>query len=346
MAWRQCPKRLWLEVNRPELVVYPPSTQRRFAMGHQVGDVARDLQPGGVLIEPPTLGEALRETARLLARRGDLTLFEATFSHGGVLVRADLLLREGGVARMVEVKSATEVRPYHIDDSAVQTWVVRGAGVPLERVALACIDRGFVYAGDDDYHGLLRETDVTAQVDELVAQVPDWIAGCQATLADEMPGHGIWAGCTSPFACPFIPLLLEGSARVPGLAAAARPGWSPTSSWPPATTTCGWCPSTWAFGALHRRVWQATRSGRPDYVAPGRGPPGGPALPALLPRLRDDPVRRAGLGRHAALGAASLPVVLPRRAGPRRARAPRVPRHERRAAHALLRRHADRRAGR
>ena len=133
MAWRQCPKRLWLEVNRPELVVYSPSTQRLFGMGHQVGEVARDLQPGGVLIEPPTLGEALRETARLLARPGDLTLFEATFSHGGVLVRADLLLREGGVARMVEVKSATEVRPYHLDDSAVQTWVVRGAGVPLER---------------------------------------------------------------------------------------------------------------------------------------------------------------------------------------------------------------------
>ncbi len=38
IAWRQCPKRLWLEVNRPELVAYPPATQRRFDMGHQVGD--------------------------------------------------------------------------------------------------------------------------------------------------------------------------------------------------------------------------------------------------------------------------------------------------------------------
>src|SRR5271157_4620146 len=167
MAWRQCPKRLWIEVNRPELVVYPPSTQRRFAMGHEVGAVARALHPGGELIEPPTLGQALRDSARLLARRGDLTLFEATFSHGGVLVRADLLFREAGAARMVEVKSATEVKPYHVDDIAVQTWVVRGAGVPLERVALACVDRDFVYAGDGDYHGLLRETDVTPEVDEL-----------------------------------------------------------------------------------------------------------------------------------------------------------------------------------
>jgi len=265
MAWRQCPKRLWLEINRPELVVYPPSTQRLFGMGHQVGEVARDLQPGGVLIEPPTLGEALRETARLLAHPGDLALFEATFSHGGVLVRADLLLREGGVARMVEVKSATEVKPYHLDDSAVQTWVVRGAGVPLARVALACIDRGFVYAGNDDYHGLLRETDVTAQVDELVAQVPDWIAGCQATLADEMPGHGIWAGCTIPFACPFIPFCSEGLPEYP---VSLLPGGQVVAD---QLVAAGYddlrlVPEHWAFGDLHRRVWQATRTGRPDYV--------------------------------------------------------------------------------
>src|SRR5664280_2188264 len=116
MAWRQCPKRLWLEIARPELVVYAPSTQHRFAMGHQVGAIARDLQPGGLLVDPPTLGQALRETARLLGRRGDLTLFEATFSHGGVLVRADLLTRRAGRARMVEVKSATQVKPYHVAD--------------------------------------------------------------------------------------------------------------------------------------------------------------------------------------------------------------------------------------
>ncbi len=50
--------------------------------------MARDLHAGGVLIDPPHLGQALSETAYLLARRGDLTLFEATFSHDGVLSRA------------------------------------------------------------------------------------------------------------------------------------------------------------------------------------------------------------------------------------------------------------------
>ena len=264
MAWRQCPKRLWLEVNRPELVVYPPSTQRRFDLGHEVGAVARSLHPGGVLVDPPTLGQAARDTARLLARGGDLTLFEATFSHGGVLVRADLLLREGGVARMVEVKSATEVKPYHVDDIAVQTWVVRGAGVPLEQVALACVDRDFVYAGDGDYHGLLRETDVTGQVDELVALVPDWIAGCAATLAGDVPEQGIWAGCTDPFACPFIAFCSQDEPEYP---VSLLPRGETVAD---QLRAAGYddlrlVPEHWAFSELHRRVWQATRTGLPDF---------------------------------------------------------------------------------
>jgi hypothetical protein len=264
MAWRQCPKRLWLEIKRPELVVYPPSTQRLFGMGHQVGAVARDLQPGGVLVDPPTLGQAARDTARLLARGGDLTLFEATFSHGGVLVRADLLLRKAGATRMVEVKSATAVKPYHVDDIAVQTWVVRGAGVPLERVTLACIDRDFLYAGDGDYRGLFAETDVTGQVDELVGQVPGWIAGCAATLAGDLPEHDLWAGCDSPFACPFLALCSEGLPEYP-VTLLPRGRAVVEELLAAGYDDLRLVPEHWAFAEQHRRVWQATRTGRPDY---------------------------------------------------------------------------------
>ncbi len=226
--------------------------------------MARDLAGDGVLIDPPTLGQALRETACLLARRGDLTLFEATFSAGGVLVRADLLTRRAGRARMVEVKSATAVKPYHVDDIAVQTWVVRRAGVALDEVALACIDRDFVYHGDGAYQGLLHETDVTAAVDELVAQVPDWIRECATTLAGDLPEQDDPGRCTDPFSCPFIGLCSEGLPEYPvellpnGDAVAAElraQGFDDLRL----------VPETWPFAERHRRIWQATRSGRPDY---------------------------------------------------------------------------------
>ena len=62
-AGLQCGKRLWLAVHRPELEAYSTDTQRRFTAGHGVGEVARGLYPGGVLVgEDVPLSQALRET--------------------------------------------------------------------------------------------------------------------------------------------------------------------------------------------------------------------------------------------------------------------------------------------
>ena len=52
MRGLQCPKALWLFKNRKELAAEPD--QRRlnlFATGHRVGDLAKQLFPGGVEIE-------------------------------------------------------------------------------------------------------------------------------------------------------------------------------------------------------------------------------------------------------------------------------------------------------
>ncbi|MDP1637588.1 MAG: hypothetical protein Q8L62_05840 [Candidatus Nitrotoga sp.] len=40
MALRQCPKRLWLEVHRPDLREDSAATQTSFQIGFQVGDIA------------------------------------------------------------------------------------------------------------------------------------------------------------------------------------------------------------------------------------------------------------------------------------------------------------------
>ena len=42
IAYRQCPKRLWLELHRPELKDDSGSEQA-FAIGNQVGDIARTI---------------------------------------------------------------------------------------------------------------------------------------------------------------------------------------------------------------------------------------------------------------------------------------------------------------
>ena len=205
IAGRQCPKRLWLEVHRRELGVYSAQTEAVFASGHRVGAVARSLRPGGILIESQeNLSQALRDTEEALRDGADVTLFEPAFRYRDVLVRADVLERRDGVVRVVEVKSSTSVKDYHLSDAAVQAWVIAGSGCDLGSVGIAHIDSSFVYRGDGDYHGLFREVEVTGQIGDLVAQVPGWVTGFQMMLANPLPAIATGAQCSTPFDCPFF----------------------------------------------------------------------------------------------------------------------------------------------
>jgi hypothetical protein len=203
-AGLQCGKRLWLAVHRPELEEYGADTQRRFAVGHGVGEVARELYPGGVLVgEGVPLSQALRETDEALARPGDVTLYEATFRHRGVLIRADILERRNGRCRMVEVKSATRLKEYHLQDIAIQGWVTEGAGVPLDGLSVAVIDTAYVYPGGGEYAGLLREIPVADQARPLMAHIPGWVRGFNELLAGPLPAIRTGNQCRRPFECPF-----------------------------------------------------------------------------------------------------------------------------------------------
>jgi hypothetical protein len=204
-AGLQCGKRLWLAVHRPELESHSPDNQRRFTAGNGVGEVARELYPGGVLIgEGAPLSRALRETEQALAQPGDVTLYEATFRHRGVLIRADVLERRAGRYRMVEVKSATRLKEYHLQDIAIQGWVTEGAGVPLDGLSVAVIDTGYVYPGGGDYRGLLREIPVADQARPLMSHIPGWVRGLNEVLAGPLPVTRSGVQCRRPFECPFV----------------------------------------------------------------------------------------------------------------------------------------------
>jgi hypothetical protein len=200
----QCPKRLYLEVHHPELAVEDEELARRFSIGHQVGEVAQQLCPDGKLIEyDDGLSRALEETQLLLREPPKNSIFEATFAHDGVLIRADLLGWGEEGYRLTEVKASTSVKDYHYVDCAIQSWVMEGEGYPLEHIELAHIDNNFIYPGGGDYRGLLHHEDITEGVMALRDQVPGWVENCKPHLAGEMPKIETGSHCTDPFDCPF-----------------------------------------------------------------------------------------------------------------------------------------------
>jgi hypothetical protein len=206
VASRQCQRRLWLEVNRPQLRIYGPETRRRFAQGHQLNEVVHRLYPDGTLIDDTVaLGDALKITATHLARMPRRPLFEATFSRHRTLVRADILQGIDDGYRLTEVKSSTRVKPHHLVDCAVQNWVISAAGYPVTETILAHIDSRFRYRGDGDYAGLLRRVDVGEHVAALLPEVGGWVdAGLDTLALSDEPDIDVGPHCTRPFACPFL----------------------------------------------------------------------------------------------------------------------------------------------
>ena len=212
MTFRQCPKRLWLEVHCPDLREDSSATQASFAVGHQVGNIAQrlyDPEGKGALIDPQAEGfdTAFARTQTLL--RSAQPIFEAGFRAEGALAFADVMLpvRKGGkrVWRMIEVKSSTSVKDYHRDDAAVQAFLARACGVPLSAIALAHIDSAWVYPGADDYDGLLLENDLTDEAFCRSDEVRGWIAEAQQIVAKrKVPAINTGSQCTNPYECGFL----------------------------------------------------------------------------------------------------------------------------------------------
>ncbi len=102
IAFRQCPKRLWLELHRPELRD-DSGSQIVFAIGNQVGDVARqiyDTNGNGKLIDVNEIGwSAAYEESEKWLQGTPAPLFEAAIRIEGALALADVMLPEPGAER-------------------------------------------------------------------------------------------------------------------------------------------------------------------------------------------------------------------------------------------------------
>lgn len=211
MAFRQCPRRLWLEVHRPELRTDSQAAQARFNAGYEVGEVAQRLYDpagSGVLIDAQKEGyaEALARTRQLLGT--NQPVFEAGFSADGTVAFADVMLpvnQDDQLAwRMVEVKSSTAVKDYHRDDVAVQAFAARRAGVALQSVSVSHVDATWVYPGGGNYAGLLTEVDLTLEAFGRDLEVQDWVTAAQQVVSLETePARETGPHCTSPFDCGF-----------------------------------------------------------------------------------------------------------------------------------------------
>ncbi len=204
-AW-QCPKRLYLEKFHPDLAEITDSMEAAFATGHEVGAIAKALYGTPESVEIPfdrRMGRMVEATREVLDKGARFPIFEGTFEHDGVLIRADVLIPDGSGWRLIEVKASTSVKDYHVLDCAIQEWVLRNAGMPVKSIALAHVNNQFVYEGDGNYDGLLVEQDLTDEILHVDPRVEDLVAAARAAIADGIPNVTVGAHCSKPYDCAF-----------------------------------------------------------------------------------------------------------------------------------------------
>jgi len=213
----QCPRKLWLEHNKPDLIPEDDLTlYRRATDGRIVGEQARK-QLGDNFILPPTADNettAAEQAKTMLAQAPKKPAAEFPMVHSGLYARADALVPEGGRYVLRETKSSTfplkkdKVTPdapedHHLDDVAIQVWTMEGSGLAPARVELNLLNNQWCYPGDGNYSGLFRQLDVTAEAYARKDQVPAWLARTQSVLAGDMPRVVTGKQCHHPYDCPF-----------------------------------------------------------------------------------------------------------------------------------------------
>jgi len=92
--------------------------------------------PGGVeVVGSRGLEQAIRSTQELVQNPDVPAIFEGTFEHGGVFVKADILQRrKENRWRLIEVKSTSDLKDEHLEDVAIQSHVLSHAGLDLASV--------------------------------------------------------------------------------------------------------------------------------------------------------------------------------------------------------------------
>ena len=198
----QCHKRLWNEVRHPDRAADTSiSEQRKFDQSNEVGILARDYFPEGVLIDAITPLVSVKQTEKAI-KRGDSCIFEASFIFNDVLVKCDILEKDSNSWRITEVKASTSVKDEHIHDLALQKHVLSGVGLFISETHLMFINsKECVYP---DLSNLFTIEDATDQVNQLMDDVPRNVEIFQTTLnGNDEPQVLIGEKCEKPYPCPF-----------------------------------------------------------------------------------------------------------------------------------------------
>ena len=218
----QCPKALWLSINKPEEAIIDAGMEARFAEGNVVGDLAMGLFGDFVEVTAETaegkldLNTMIERTREEMAR-GTKVICEASFSHvdgdESNYCAVDILKKTPNGWAIYEVKSSSssidadatdkDFGKYAID-IAYQKWVLEHCGVKVDGTYLVTLNKDYVRQGALDLQQLFNIIDLKELVANEYLKVPAQARQAHRVLAmtTEQPSV-LDEYCHKPYACTF-----------------------------------------------------------------------------------------------------------------------------------------------
>lgn len=182
IAGAQCDKYFWFERFERNTKKLDSMTLFQLEQGTAVGVLARGLFPQAK--------------------------YEVSAEAKGVIAKADIL----NGADLYEVKSSgyspdepyKETKEEYLQDLALQVYAFEASGKKIEKAHIVLINKDFVKKGPIDPHAFFNIEDVTAQVREILPQVPELLSHLKRVLTlPSPPPTSIGMHCVKPHDCPF-----------------------------------------------------------------------------------------------------------------------------------------------
>ncbi len=203
----QCPKRLFLHKFRPDLK-NPRDEQGQaiFDSGTRIGELAQSLFPGGVDATPPdsySYHFSVAKTKEFI-EQGETIIYEAAFQFEGVLCALDILVKKKDGWYGFEVKSTTSVKQQHIQDAALQYFVVTNCGISLQDISIIYLNNQYTRNGELDINQLFTTESVLNEVFEQQEFITNKVPELESLLAERKePQVDIGSHCSEPYECDF-----------------------------------------------------------------------------------------------------------------------------------------------
>jgi hypothetical protein len=202
----QCQKALYLDKYHKELKDEISTQQEAiFSQGTKVGELARQLFPGGincVLESQYNFQEAVNRTAIEIAK-GTKIIYEAAFQFDEVLVTADILVDDNGW-KAYEIKSSTSITETYLLDATLQYYTIVNAGINLKDTSIVYINNQYIKRGAINIEQFFIIESVKETLLEFLPGIPQNIIALKQILAQkEIPRIDIGSHCNTPYSCDF-----------------------------------------------------------------------------------------------------------------------------------------------